>query len=152
MAKAKRNTSGLVNLANLPTCVQREIQEKGRKAAAEKKKQNKEYSNAVIAYGKGEYLVDGKPIKDPTTGRNVTRLMKTIDTLYELALEDKEIRAIEDILKVHGLLTDKIEHTGRGGDPIQLQAIAPQPLTTEQIVEAKLRLEAEIAETTDTDD
>lgn len=69
----------------------------------------------------------------------VLRLTATMARLYPFATSDAraamqgKMKALELIGKYHKLWTDKVEHTGPGGGPIQVRAVDLSELTVEEL-------------------
>jgi phage terminase small subunit len=62
-----------------------------------------------------------------------TRIQRARDEIYKLAVEappqkvTDQLRALELFGKMHGMLTDRVEHTGLNGGPIQTIAADATP-------------------------
>ena len=117
--KAKRNTTGLRNLADLPPDVRREIQSRGGKASAAKRKEAKMVREALLELltkpsrstkGKGNACktsYDLKSLEDALNDSNNTTVMVQILVPYIQKAKEGDVGVLR-------LLLDLAEHQADG--------------------------------------
>lgn len=119
--KAKRNTTGLRNLADLPPDVRREIQSRGGKASAAKRKEAKMVREALLELltkpsrstkGKGNACktsYDLKSLEDALNGSNNTTVMVQILVPYIQKAKEGDVGVLRLLLDILG------QTNGEGG-------------------------------------
>lgn len=112
--KAKRNTTGLRNLADLPPDVRREIQSRGGKASAAKRKESKMVREALLELltkpsrstkGKGNACktsYDLKSLEDALNDSNNTTVMVQILLPYIQKAKEGDIGVLRLLLDILG--------------------------------------------------
>lgn len=121
--KAKRNTTGLRNLADLPPDVRREIQSRGGKASAAKRKEAKMVREALLELltkpsrstkGKGNACktsYDLKSLEDALNDSNNTTVMVQILVPYIQKAKEGDVGVLRLLLDILG------QTNGEGGSP-----------------------------------
>ena len=121
--KAKRNTTGLRNLADLPPDVRREIQSRGGKASAAKRKEAKMVREALLELltkpsrstkGKGNACktsYDLKSLEDALNDSNNTTVMVQILVPYIQKAKEGDVGVLRLLLDILG------QTNGEGGPP-----------------------------------
>lgn len=119
--KAKRNTTGLRNLADLPPDVRREIQSRGGKASAAKRKEAKMVREALLELltkpsrstkGKGNACktsYDLKSLEDALNDSNNTTVMVQILVPYIQKAKEGDVGVLRLLLDILG------QTNGEGG-------------------------------------
>ena len=127
--KAKRNTTGLRNLADLPPDVRREIQSRGGKASAAKRKEAKMVREALLELltkpsrstkGKGNACktsYDLKSLEDALNDSNNTTVMVQILVPYIQKAKEGDVGVLRLLLDILG------QTTGEGGSPDSAGAV-----------------------------
>ena len=112
--KAKRNTTGLRNLADLPPDVRREIQSRGGKASAAKRKEAKMVREALLELltkpsrstkGKGNACktsYDLKSLEDALNDSNNTTVMVQILLPYIQKAKEGDVGVLRLLLDILG--------------------------------------------------
>lgn len=112
--KAKRNTTGLRNLADLPPDVRREIQSRGGKASAAKRKESKMVREALLELltkpsrstkGKGNACktsYDLKSLEDALNDSNNTTVMVQILLPYIQKAKEGDVGVLRLLLDILG--------------------------------------------------
>lgn len=121
--KAKRNTTGLRNLADLPPDVRREIQSRGGKASAAKRKESKMVREALLELltkpsrstkGKGNACktsYDLKSLEDALNDSNNTTVMVQILLPYIQKAKEGDVGVLRLLLDILG------QTNSEGGSP-----------------------------------
>ena len=121
--KAKRNTTGLRNLADLPPDVRREIQSRGGKASAAKRKESKMVREALLELltkpsrstkGKGNACktsYDLKSLEDALNDSNNTTVMVQILLPYIQKAKEGDVGVLRLLLDILG------QANSEGGSP-----------------------------------
>lgn len=121
--KAKRNTTGLRNLADLPPDVRREIQSRGGKASAAKRKEAKMVREALLELltkpsrstkGKGNACktsYDLKSLEDALNDSNNTTVMVQILVPYIQKAKEGDVGVLRLLLDILG------QTNGEDGSP-----------------------------------
>lgn len=121
--KAKRNTTGLRNLADLPPDVRREIQSRGGKASAAKRKEAKMVREALLELltkpsrstkGKGNACktsYDLKSLEDALDDSNNTTVMVQILLPYIQKAKEGDVGVLRLLLDILGQMNSE------GGSP-----------------------------------
>ena len=121
--KAKRNTTGLRNLADLPPDVRREIQSRGGKASAAKRKESKMVREALLELltkpsrstkGKGNACktsYDLKSLEDALNDSNNTTVMVQILLPYIQKAKEGDVGVLRLLLDILG------QTNNEGGSP-----------------------------------
>lgn len=121
--KAKRNTTGLRNLADLPPDVRREIQSRGGKASAAKRKESKMVREALLELltkpsrstkGKGNACktsYDLKSLEDALNDNNNTTVMVQILLPYIQKAKEGDVGVLRLLLDILG------QANSEGGSP-----------------------------------
>lgn len=121
--KAKRNTTGLRNLADLPPDVRREIQSRGGKASAAKRKEAKMVREALLELltkpsrstkGKGNACktsYDLKSLEDALNDSNNTTVMVQILVPYIQKAKEGDVGVLRLLLDILG------QTNGESGSP-----------------------------------
>ena len=128
--KAKRNTTGLRNLADLPPEVRREIQSKGGKATQAKRKEAKMVREALLELltkptrstkGKGNACktsYDLKSLEDALNDSNNTTVMVQILLPYIQKAKEGDVGVLRLLLDILGQANN-----GEGGSPDSAGAV-----------------------------
>lgn len=127
--KAKRNTTGLRNLADLPPDVRREIQSRGGKASAAKRKEAKMVREALLELltkpsrstkGKGNACktsYDLKSLEDALNDSNNTTVMVQILVPYIQKAKEGDVGVLRLLLDILG------QTNGESGSPDSAGAV-----------------------------
>lgn len=127
--KVKRNTTGLRNLADLPPDVRREIQSRGGKASAAKRKEAKMVREALLELltkpsrstkGKGNACktsYDLKSLEDALNDSNNTTVMVQILLPYIQKAKEGDVGVLRLLLDILG------QTNGEGGSPDSAGAV-----------------------------
>ena len=127
--KAKRNTTGLRNLADLPPDVRREIQSRGGKASAAKRKESKMVREALLELltkpsrstkGKGNACktsYDLKSLEDALNDSNNTTVMVQILLPYIQKAKEGDVGVLRLLLDILG------QANSEGGSPDSAGAV-----------------------------
>lgn len=127
--KVKRNTTGLRNLADLPPDVRREIQSRGGKASAAKRKEAKMVREALLELltkpsrstkGKGNACktsYDLKSLEDALNDSNNTTVMVQILVPYIQKAKEGDVGVLRLLLDILG------QTNGEGGSPDSAGAV-----------------------------
>lgn len=127
--KAKRNTTGLRNLADLPPDVRREIQSRGGKASAAKRKEAKMVREALLELltkpsrstkGKGNACktsYDLKSLEDALDDSNNTTVMVQILLPYIQKAKEGDVGVLRLLLDILGQMNSE------GGSPDSAGAV-----------------------------
>lgn len=127
--KAKRNTTGLRNLADLPPDVRREIQSRGGKASAAKRKEAKMVREALLELltkpsrstkGKGNACktsYDLKSLEDALNDSNNTTVMVQILVPYIQKAKEGDVGVLRLLLDILG------QTNGDSGSPDSAGAV-----------------------------
>lgn len=127
--KAKRNTTGLRNLADLPPDVRREIQSRGGKASAAKRKEAKMVREALLELltkpsrstkGKGNACktsYDLKSLEDALNDSNNTTVMVQILLPYIQKAKEGDVGVLRLLLDILG------QANSEGGSPDSAGAV-----------------------------
>ena len=127
--KAKRNTTGLRNLADLPPDVRREIQSRGGKASAAKRKEAKMVREALLELltkpsrstkGKGNACktsYDLKSLEDALNDSNNTTVMVQILLPYIQKAKEGDVGVLRLLLDILG------QTNSEGGSPDSAGAV-----------------------------
>lgn len=127
--KAKRNTTGLRNLADLPPDVRREIQSRGGKASAAKRKESKMVREVLLELltkpsrstkGKGNACktsYDLKSLEDALNDNNNTTVMVQILLPYIQKAKEGDVGVLRLLLDILG------QTNSEGGSPDSAGAV-----------------------------